>query len=262
MWTFAAGSFETDNDDDACPCDTNMYIKIPPYVESDYFCESGVSTSSTERFYPDDPLWDGKDCISSSTCCTLNNPPYFIKQLPRPTSDDIEARLCRLDGNNDDSPVEFIELYVKDSQSQADSISAKLDRLESKQDELSRKVIQELEQKVLQNITKELENELENINKYLHNSLGQMGGYVCGGTGGWRRVVCLDMTDTNTNCPSGWQLTSHSNKTTCGKAITSSYLVTQSSSLSVEEPIPVCVDLSELTSMDISILLRLIMKVE
>ena len=41
-------------------------------------------------------------------------------------------------------------------------------------------------------------------------------GYECGGTSGWRRVVYLNMTDPNTNCPSGWQLTSHS-KRTCGK---------------------------------------------
>ena len=31
-------------------------------------------------------------------------------------------------------------------------------------------------------------------------------GYTCGGTGGWRRVVYLNMTDPSTNCPSGWSL--------------------------------------------------------
>ena len=30
------------------------------------------------------------------------------------------------------------------------------------------------------------------------------GGYKCGGTFGWRRVVYLDMTDPTTNCPSGY----------------------------------------------------------
>ncbi|CAI8041831.1 hypothetical protein GBAR_LOCUS23217, partial [Geodia barretti] len=33
--------------------------------------------------------------------------------------------------------------------------------------------------------------------------------YTCGGTWGWRRAVYLDMTDPNTNCPSGWQLTGY-----------------------------------------------------
>ena len=101
-----------DNDDEACPCDVTINIRIPPFVGGDYFCESGVNTSSTSGFHPDDPLWDGNGCISSSTCCSFNSPPYFTKQLLRPTSDDIEARLCRWEGN-DDSPVEFMELYVK-----------------------------------------------------------------------------------------------------------------------------------------------------
>ena len=114
IWTFAAGSYETDfYDEDACPCDANVSISIPPFVGGDYFCESGVNSLSISGiFYPDDPLWDGEGCSSSSSCCSFNNPPYFTKQLPSPTSDPIEARLCRLHGA-DDSPVEFMELYVK-----------------------------------------------------------------------------------------------------------------------------------------------------
>ena len=41
--------------------------------------------------------------------------------------------------------------------------------------------------------------------------------YTCGGTGGWRRAVYLDMTDLNTDCPSGWSETGYS-KRTCGRA--------------------------------------------
>ena len=41
--------------------------------------------------------------------------------------------------------------------------------------------------------------------------------YTCGGTGGWRRAVYLDMTDLNTNCPPGWSETNYS-KRTCGRA--------------------------------------------
>ena len=114
IWTFAAGSYEEDDDVDACPCDTTVSISIPPFVGGDYFCESGVNSGSSSNgiFYPDDPLWDGEGCSSSSSCCSFNNPPYFTKQLPSPTSDPIEARLCQFDGG-DDSPVEFMELYVK-----------------------------------------------------------------------------------------------------------------------------------------------------
>ena len=115
IWTFAAGHSEDQpTRDDACPCDASISIRIPPFVGRDYFCESGVNsgTGTYRRFYPDDPLWDGQGCSSSSTCCSFNNPPYFTKQLPSPTSDPIEARLCRLN-IGEDTPVEFMELYVK-----------------------------------------------------------------------------------------------------------------------------------------------------
>jgi chaperonin cofactor prefoldin len=48
------------------------------------------------------------------------------------------------------------------------------------------------------------------------NLTQQITGYTvsCGGVG-WRRAVYLDMTDPNTNCPSGWLLTGNS-KRTCG----------------------------------------------
>ena len=45
--------------------------------------------------------------------------------------------------------------------------------------------------------------------------------YTCGGTWGWRRAVYLNMTDPNTNCPSGWNMTGYS-KRTCGRASSSS----------------------------------------
>ena len=54
--------------------------------------------------------------------------------------------------------------------------------------------------------------QLQKTSDFLHESLRP----ICDGTGGWRRVVYLDMTDPNTNCPSGWQLTGHP-KRTCGK---------------------------------------------
>ena len=115
IWTFAAGATEDDPDrNNVCPCDANMNINIPPFVGEDYFCESGVNSGlANRRLYSDDPLWDGKGCSNTSSCCSFNNPPYFTKQLPSPTSDPIEARLCRWDNIRDDSPVEFMELYVK-----------------------------------------------------------------------------------------------------------------------------------------------------
>ena len=51
-------------------------------------------------------------------------------------------------------------------------------------------------------------------------SIYDTAGLKCGGTWGWRRAVYLDMTDPNTNCPSGWNMTGYS-KRTCGRASSS-----------------------------------------
>ena len=118
IWTFAGGFSEVHdrNRNVVCPCDATINITIPPFVGGDYFCESGHNSGPRESiittFYPDDPLWDGDGCTASSTCCSFNNPPYFTKQLPSPTTDDIEARLCHA-SPDDTTPVELIELYVQ-----------------------------------------------------------------------------------------------------------------------------------------------------
>ena len=116
IWTFAAGHSEISHPSPVlCPCDTTFNITIPPFVGGDYFCESGHNSEPLMyRFHSDDPIWDGDGCTASSTCCSFNNPPYFTKQLPNPTTDDIEARLCHSGSISDeDTPIEFIELYVQ-----------------------------------------------------------------------------------------------------------------------------------------------------
>ena len=118
IWTFAAALDEvTINTPHLCPC-TNINnlrtINIPPYVGNDYFCETGSSNRWQHIFYPDDPLWDGEGCGPLSTCCSLNYPPWFSKQLPSPTTDDIEMRLCAGSSRADeDITFEQVELYVQ-----------------------------------------------------------------------------------------------------------------------------------------------------
>ena len=63
-----------------------------------------------------------------------------------------------------------------------------------------------------------LTHQLETIKDCIKNLVG----YSCGGTGGWRRVVYLNMTDPNTTCPSGWNMTGYS-KRTCGRNSTGFY---------------------------------------
>ena len=72
----------------------------PSYVGTDYFCDTATGRRFIHsQFYPADPLWDGVGCGPLSTCCSFNNPPWFYKQLPQPTTDNIEMRLCRMDSS-------------------------------------------------------------------------------------------------------------------------------------------------------------------
>ena len=118
IWTFAAGLSEvtTQWPNYCCPCDTENYSRVPAFVRNDFFCESGLHSPWADHyiFFPDDVLWDGGNCTSSSTCCQFNNPPWFTKNLTNETTDDIELRICTSGLPTEyDVPIEFIELYVQ-----------------------------------------------------------------------------------------------------------------------------------------------------
>ena len=119
IWTFAAGAAEgSPSYSWVCPCDASRTIRVPPFVGNDYFCESGVNEpwdrSRHRTLHSNDTLWDGENCLSSSTCCSLHNPPYFVKQLPTTTTDNIEARICLNNPSRSENiAVELIELYVQ-----------------------------------------------------------------------------------------------------------------------------------------------------
>ena len=132
VWTFATALHEDyDGRDTVCPCTNSIYrdaprmVRIPPWVNRDYFCETGANseppnstsmclTHRKETFYTSDPLWDGKGCGDSSTCCEYYNPPWFCKRLDKPTTDDIEVRICG-SGHTQfgDTPIELVEIYVQ-----------------------------------------------------------------------------------------------------------------------------------------------------
>ena len=122
IWTFAIGVWENDTTLRYyyCPCDTTSDLLIPPFVGEDYFCESGYvypgyrNTTLEHRFHSNDTLWDGEDCHSSSSCCSLHNPPYFTKSLGQSTTDDLELRMCHYHPiRYSNKAVELVELYVK-----------------------------------------------------------------------------------------------------------------------------------------------------
>ena len=82
IWTFAAGLTAVGNHFEDCPCDTSHYDRIPTFIGDGYFCESGLHSNWNGQYsiFFDNVLWDGQNCISTSTCCQLNNPPWFTKK--------------------------------------------------------------------------------------------------------------------------------------------------------------------------------------
>ena len=198
IWTFAVGFAENYSlplyFSMMCPCESKYHEHLQPLslIGEDYFCESGYihpgyfDPESQYTLHSNDTLWDGKDCHPNSTCCSRQNPPYFTKTLSMSTTDDIELRMC---GYNvislDNVGVELIELYVKD-------------------DYIEDRIVQ-LDQQMKQSFA------------HQSNNINNLAVHTCGGTGGWRRAVYLDMTDPSMNCPSGWRETGYS-KRTCGRA--------------------------------------------
>ncbi len=97
IWTFVATLDEARSDQFSCPCtqsDQPYTGTVPLFIDNDYFCDTGSRDFAPPIFYADDPLWDGQGCGGTSTCCQLNNPPWFCKELPEPSTDDIELRIC------------------------------------------------------------------------------------------------------------------------------------------------------------------------
>ena len=55
-----------------------------------------------------------RGCGPLNTCCSFNNPPWFMKQLPTTTDDNIEMKLCSdQERSNEDIVFETLELYVR-----------------------------------------------------------------------------------------------------------------------------------------------------
>ena len=116
IWTFAAGSNEF-GDRYGCFCGGASEGARAPleFVGSNYFCESARDAPGFLHagFFPDDPLWDGMGCAITN-CCDFNTPPWFRAQLPSPTTDDIEVRLCMDQSTGDeDVAIELWEIYVQ-----------------------------------------------------------------------------------------------------------------------------------------------------
>ena len=114
VWSFvsALGDVFASRPEFSCSCSSSSnWPYSTSFVGNDYFCDTGNHASVYSNGpFPDDPLWDGAG--PSSTCCTFNNPPWFCKTLPQPTTDDLEVRICDEDAFRD-TPIQLMEIYVQ-----------------------------------------------------------------------------------------------------------------------------------------------------
>ena len=90
-----------------CPCsDTVFQPDVPQFVEQDYYCD----VEDTDTFIHADRLWDKYDCLSGAEACCEEGQ----WDLPQPTTDDIEFRLCSdQERANEDVYIEQLDIYVR-----------------------------------------------------------------------------------------------------------------------------------------------------
>ena len=119
IWTYAAGvsegkyPFQQDN----CPCSNSTHPNNaypPSFVGNNYYCESGNPTNAfiPNHLYSEDCIWDGKQC-EGECCSNGKSPPWFSVELPNPTTDDIEVRICNGEPTHDDTPIQLLEVYIQ-----------------------------------------------------------------------------------------------------------------------------------------------------
>ena len=124
IWIYAAGlsdSFVRGNEIFSCPCSVAgsgfTPQSPPPYVGNNYYCESGNPNSTFQHtnllVYTSDPPWDRQQC-EGQCCSNGKSPPWFSVELPNPTTDNIEVRICGTEIiTNEDTPIKLLELYIQ-----------------------------------------------------------------------------------------------------------------------------------------------------
>ena len=169
--------------------------------------------------------------------------------------DDIEAKLDSLDTKQGSLDIKQQELNTKVMSvsttlstlvSKQDDIEAKLYSVDTKQDQLNIRVMS-VSSELKQNVSSEVKKTYDLLYKHAYNNI-----YTCGGEGGWRRVVYLNVADPSyyhLSCLAGTSSLSLPGERAAGLMMSLGGIVLQSFSLFLEETILECVELSEHISM-------------
>ena len=85
-------------------CFSHCNQNKPAFVEENFSCELHQNCGFDDVCHAHN-LWSGEQCVG---------PSIFYRQLPYPTTDDIEMRVCRdEDGGNEDILITLVEIYVQ-----------------------------------------------------------------------------------------------------------------------------------------------------
>ena len=117
IWTYGIG--RSDKSDglptyrNNCPCSEFPGTSPPSFVHDNYYCESGSLLLGLD-YHTSDPVWDGEDCSINNSCCSEPSLPWFYRQIPLTTSEDIETRICRDEASsNENVLIKELQLYVQ-----------------------------------------------------------------------------------------------------------------------------------------------------
>ena len=116
IWSYVAGLRSGVSSGSDCPCNEGGADTVPNFAFNNWYCESGNPTAIVKyEFFPNDVLWDGKDCtLKEPPCCKRPWLPYFRKEITGVSTDPIEVRVCHDEGfANEDVPIESMEFYVR-----------------------------------------------------------------------------------------------------------------------------------------------------
>ena len=113
IWTYAAGYRESGGDGANCPCASNPGYTPQSFLGSNFYCDTAAHTSGSSNWFVNNSLWDGKDCYSSSNCCTNKRLPWFWTTLADETDSDIEVRWMDPQARSAGiTGITLLELYV------------------------------------------------------------------------------------------------------------------------------------------------------
>jgi len=113
IWTYDVGLYDNRTHSYNCPCAVGGGYSPPPFVGTNYYCESGTAGSyRSSQYYFNDPLWDRSGCITSK-CCSNTTQPWFYRDLSKVTTEDIEARICEESTSAGLTLIDQFELYIQ-----------------------------------------------------------------------------------------------------------------------------------------------------